>query len=181
MKPNVRAAAMAWKSPAFASIYILENAQPKRVQPSARKKKGKALRGVADREFVTQGCALLSKGLQQLQAASSSFEKQVLSFPPSLFPKNNLGALNIRALTQGSLWQTLYLFRVLNLLLKTKNLHQLQDRTPLGELFPRGGREPSLMNARLETLESICPHLNWLGRRRAVLIFPFPLGCGEHR
>lgn len=64
-------------------VYILENTQPKRVQPSAREQKGEALRGVADREFVTPGCAAISKALQQLQAASRN---KFFSFPPPFFP-----------------------------------------------------------------------------------------------
>ena len=65
-----------------------------------------------------------------LSPASSSFTKHIL-FTFSFSPRETVysGALSLTVLIPGSLWEIQYLFRVLNFLLKMKNLPQFQHRT----------------------------------------------------
>lgn len=75
MKSNVPAADTAWKS-----LASLHRESPGLSSPAWGKEE--ALARGADREFVSPGCAVLSKGLHQLQVASQNTSFPILLFLP---------------------------------------------------------------------------------------------------
>lgn len=137
MKSNVSAATMAWKTPAFTSIYIAGSSAQEIADLSslAREKGGEALGRIADREFVTPGCAAVSKSLQQLQAAS----QKTLFF----ISKNNI-FMGSKPYSPhpGSLADSVFI-QSFKFPPQNQEPAPVPRQNPLEDPFPKGGREPA--------------------------------------